>query len=899
MANYLNPFSGRQFIDASGTPYSGAKLFIYQAGTSTKITTYKDSAGASSHTNPIVLNSKGEPADGAGASQPIWQSSLYAAKLVLAPANDTDPPASAISTWDNISGINNFGDMIDQRSDTGAVEFTLHEYNENRTIDVVVDFDADPTGVSSSVSAFQAAIDSLPSTGVHKIHIPSGTYLGDMSTLTYGSRTIIWEEDNHVAYTTAFPSQTRSETRSLPPVLFSQSINPSKHLRQFSSRKASAGSGCVVGAVTIGAGAITDIAVTAGGSNYKNPRVIITGDGTGATATATIAGNSVSAFVVTAGGSGYTTATVYVVEGPIVVLTGDSIATEAPTPVVSSETLWTLITRSISEQNPGRNTTFFNRAVGSQTWTTLYGVANSNWPTWYSNQSKAWLDYIEELQPDLVIVALGMNDRQNFVVSRIKSVMTKLAAFSPAPDVVLATTMVPSAISADTAMSSSESQIGRDLVSGYTRGYALANGHGLLDFNRQLRLVRDGIDVRQSALRAITVSGTQAFPWTATSQCADFYLKATFAAIPAGWWTARTIEILASPEGVNSINYIRVVDSTGYIKTTFYDYTVSPPAYTSQLSITSTFATPTSGDVELEIIVHDQLVQVIVNGTTVFNRIVARMGGVFYPEIVSSGASATIKFAAGEYTQFPSRLTDYELWGYNSSTYFAGNAKNHPTSLCTKHVIAPVVHNSDWDSTPISFDQNPNSSSTFVGVNEPNPVAVLHITNTPYSATLTPSSDSATLLVEDNLNPGISLLGGSTGAGRIQFGDEGSSTQCTISYAHSTDVFSFNLGGTTQLHISNAGGVNIGNPAGYKGTGSLNISGTYYVDGTQVVSNQETGWTAGTGTANKAAFATYAGQNVSAGYVEAEAQATDDAVKANSQRIKAIEDALRTHGLIN
>ena len=61
----------------------------------------------------------------------------------------------------------------------------------------------------------------------------------------------------------------------------------------------------------------------------------------------------------------------------------------------------------------------------------------------------------------------------------------------------------------------------------------------------------------------------------------------------------------------------------------------------------------------------------------------------------------------------------------------------------------------------------------------------------------------------------------------------------------------------------------------------------------------ETGWTAGTGTANKGAFAAYAGQNVSAGYVEAEAQATDDAAKNASQRIKAIEDALRSRGMIN
>jgi hypothetical protein len=73
----------------------------------------------------------------------------------------------------------------------------------------------------------------------------------------------------------------------------------------------------------------------------------------------------------------------------------------------------------------------------------------------------------------------------------------------------------------------------------------------------------------------------------------------------------------------------------------------------------------------------------------------------------------------------------------------------------------------------------------------------------------------------------------------------------------------------------------------------------YYINSTQVVGARQTGWTAGTGTANKGAFATYAGHTASASYVQAEAQSTDDATKANSQRIKAIEDALRTHGLIN
>lgn len=114
MAQKLNPFSGRQFLDANGDPYVGAQLFVYTAGSSTKTTVAKDSAGLSAHANPIVLNSRGEPGDGSGASQAIWQTEGEAVKLVLAPSTDTDPPIAAISTWDNLTGINDTSVSISQ-----------------------------------------------------------------------------------------------------------------------------------------------------------------------------------------------------------------------------------------------------------------------------------------------------------------------------------------------------------------------------------------------------------------------------------------------------------------------------------------------------------------------------------------------------------------------------------------------------------------------------------------------------------------------------------------------------------------------------------------------------------------------------------------------------------------
>ncbi|RWI96097.1 hypothetical protein [Mesorhizobium sp.] len=95
-------------------------------------------------------------------------------------------------------------------------------------------------------------------------------------------------------------------------------------------------------------------------------------------------------------------------------------------------------------------------------------------------------------------------------------------------------------------------------------------------------------------------------------------------------------------------------------------------------------------------------------------------------------------------------------------------------------------------------------------------------------------------------------------------------------------------------------GLTLGSPAGGdKGAGTINISSGYYVAGVKVLGAQATGWTAGTGTALKGAFAAYAGQTHTASYVQATIQALDNAARDASQRVKAIEDALRTHGLIN
>ena len=79
----------------------------------------------------------------------------------------------------------------------------------------------------------------------------------------------------------------------------------------------------------------------------------------------------------------------------------------------------------------------------------------------------------------------------------------------------------------------------------------------------------------------------------------------------------------------------------------------------------------------------------------------------------------------------------------------------------------------------------------------------------------------------------------------------------------------------------------------------INVTTSYSVDGTKVIGPRQTGWTAGTGTALLGAFNASQTYTVSATYTQSEVSSMATGLQQARQRIKALEDALRTHGLIN
>lgn len=79
----------------------------------------------------------------------------------------------------------------------------------------------------------------------------------------------------------------------------------------------------------------------------------------------------------------------------------------------------------------------------------------------------------------------------------------------------------------------------------------------------------------------------------------------------------------------------------------------------------------------------------------------------------------------------------------------------------------------------------------------------------------------------------------------------------------------------------------------------IDVSTSYSVNGTKVIGSRVTGFTSAMGTAFKGSFNANQSYSFSADYTRSEIQTLANGLVEARQRIKALEDALRSHGLID
>jgi hypothetical protein len=124
----LMPPGKQMYLDNSGNPLSGGKVYTYAAGTSTPLATYSDQAGTTPNANPVVLNSRGEASIFWGAG-PYKVTLRTSADALLWTQDNLYPPFTAAEPLKLYSGGNATTPELTWTDDTNSGFYLIGEDN--------------------------------------------------------------------------------------------------------------------------------------------------------------------------------------------------------------------------------------------------------------------------------------------------------------------------------------------------------------------------------------------------------------------------------------------------------------------------------------------------------------------------------------------------------------------------------------------------------------------------------------------------------------------------------------------------------------------------------------------------------------------------------------------------
>lgn len=399
------------------------------------------------------------------------------------------------------------------------------------------------------------------------------------------------------------------------------------------------------------------------------------------------------------------------VRSPKVVLVGSSTGSWQPNTLDAVSSLPHMLSARLAQHNPDKKVTFYNRAIGGQTFDTLNTVP-TNFPAWYSDQAKPWLDYVKDLAPDAIFIIMGSNDAGAISQATLVSVVNKIKAFPKVPDIVFITQ--PSVcLDPDEAFASfgtKAGQEGRDYAAGLVRSFAQHEGYGLIDANRMGGIVLDGRDILDTASRR--AQGTLTLPsgqYVATTPCHDFSMRLRFNGDAAA-------VIAAFPTTATSSNPVWVRIGSGVTSEWGGDimFIIRNPAGKFRFELYSRGASlykqidsdidfPTSS-FSLDVAKIGNEVTVSVSGSEDSKRIVIPVkvhGGEFLPRAghygLSTGPFAMLEqYNVGEPQRYVPALTGVEAWGApnpgaTTSLPYGGNGVNHFSSIGTRAIYSRLL----------------------------------------------------------------------------------------------------------------------------------------------------------------------------------------------------------------
>ncbi|MEC0231181.1 GDSL-type esterase/lipase family protein [Paenibacillus alba] len=176
---------------------------------------------------------------------------------------------------------------------------------------------------------------------------------------------------------------------------------------------------------------------------------------------------------------------------------GDSI-TEGIDQTNTADIYVNRVTDQLKTVLPDVTVNSFNFGIGST------GIASANDPNFVGGSGvfrqpwavpgKSWYNHVKDFQPNLVVIAFGMNDAdagEENTIANLTTLINNMKTWSPAPSVVLVTNML-SVKNPDRFWGYNNKYTLR--IARATREFGKAKGIPVADANRLFQILRDGLD---------------------------------------------------------------------------------------------------------------------------------------------------------------------------------------------------------------------------------------------------------------------------------------------------------------------------------------------------------------------------------------------------------------------
>jgi hypothetical protein len=143
----LAPYFRPQFLDSTGSPLAGGKIYSYQAGTTTPQATYTDADGGTPNANPVILDANGEAI--------VWLDPSLSYKLVLKDSNDVTLRTVDEVTWSGSIATVALLDGVLSADATGRAKMA----DGFNTREKMATGSESPLAVTSKTTTYTATID--------------------------------------------------------------------------------------------------------------------------------------------------------------------------------------------------------------------------------------------------------------------------------------------------------------------------------------------------------------------------------------------------------------------------------------------------------------------------------------------------------------------------------------------------------------------------------------------------------------------------------------------------------------------------------------------------------------------------------------------------------------------